>query len=164
MQPGYPGQDPYEQQPSSPYPNDYSQPSSPQEYSLYPPAPQQPPYPQSAPPYPQSVPPAYPPAGYSVPPQQTQSNLNVFGLLSMILGILSIPLLFCCYLGVPLAIAAIVLGIIGVSRAGAGSALAPGRAVTGRGMAIGGIACGVGCFLVLFILIVASVSLGNTHY
>jgi hypothetical protein len=154
MQPGYPGQDPYEP-PSSPYPNDYNQPSSPQEYSLYPPQPQ-----YSAPPAYQPVPPGFPVGGYTAPPQPRAGGTNIFALLSLIFGILSLPLLFCCYLGIPFAIAAIVLGIIGVVRAPGGL---PGGSA-GKGMAIGGIACGAGCFVLMLILIVASVSLGNTHY
>jgi hypothetical protein len=154
MQPGTPGpgQDPYQQNPYQPYPPaDYSQPyssppageqypTSPAEYSLYPPEPQ---YPQS--------PPAYPPTGYSVPPlAPPSSNNNVFGLLSMIFGIAAIPLMFCCYLGAPLGIAAIVLGIIGMQKANAGAAAGvPGP---GKGMSIAGICCGGGAILLVIAL------------
>ena len=58
-----------------------------------------------------------------------------FGLLSMIFGIISIPLVCCVYVGLPLGIAAVVLGIVGINKANRGEA-------DNKGMAIAGIACG----------------------
>jgi hypothetical protein len=120
---------PYEPQSGSPYPPDYSpSPAQPAEYSLYPP-------PEAlAPP-----PPQYPVGGYAVPPLQPltvgSGQGNTFGLLSMIFGIVSIPLLCCLYAGIPVGIAAVVLGIIGVNKANSGEA-------NNKGMSIAGIACG----------------------
>ncbi|MER7420429.1 DUF4190 domain-containing protein [Micromonospora peucetia] len=174
MQPGYPGQDPYGQQPhhdpyappAAPYgqqptsgqPNDpyaapqyphgqpdpYGQPpTSGQPYGQPPtsgqpygqPAPGQPygqqpyqdPYGQQA--YP---PPMYPNAGFAAKgPGQQQ---NTLGLVSMILGIASIPLV-CCYLGIPLGIGALVTGWLGKQKAAQGLA-------DNNGQALAGLICG----------------------
>ncbi|MBW6432565.1 DUF4190 domain-containing protein [Actinoplanes hulinensis] len=90
-----------------------------------------------------STPPPYygPPGG--MPPSGADNNQ---GLIAMILGIVSIPALCCFYLGVPLAIAAIVLGFLGKQKAEQGRA-------TNRGQAIAGIACG-GAALVLTVVFV----------
>ena len=95
-------------------------------------------------------------------PGGAQGNSNIFGLLSMIFGIISIPLLFCCYLGVPFAIAGGVLGIIGMNKANSGQA-------TNKGMAIAGIACSAGSIVILVGLIVVYLvagvaSLPSTSY
>jgi len=137
-------------------------PSSPAEYSLYPPQPeyaqpQYPQYPQAQ--YPQS--PAYPPAGYTVPPMTNTGQANTFGLLSMIFGIVSIPLLFCCYLGIPLAIAGAVLGVVGVGKANKGQA-------SNKGMAVAGIVCSAATLVILVAIIilyaVGVASLPSTNY
>jgi hypothetical protein len=156
----YPGQDPYQQpdpyQPYTPPPAGEPYPTGPagypSEYSVSPPAPN---YPQS--------PPAYPPAGYSVPPlaQPVQAGgTNILGILALVFGIVSIPLDLCCYIGLPFAIAAIVLGIVGVVRANSTGVfdVNQGRSAPGKGMAIAGIACGAGGIVVLIIL--AFVGLG----
>ncbi|MEU9506783.1 DUF4190 domain-containing protein [Micromonospora sp. NPDC048170] len=177
MQPGYPGQDPYGQQPhqdpavpphhdpyapppAAPYgqqptsgqPNDpyaapqypygqpdpygqpptsgqpYGQPAPGQPYGQQPygQQPYQDPYGQQA--YP---PPMYPNAGFTGKgPGQQQ---NTLGLVSMILGIASIPLV-CCYLGIPLGIAALVTGWLGKQKADQGQA--------GNSQALAGLICG----------------------
>ncbi len=175
MQPGSPGpgQDPYQHDPyqqyppgygdvpppTSPYaaPDPFAQPSGPPyqptEYSLYPPA-------EPPPPAPQPPPPAYPVGGYAVPmmpmPGAAAGRSNTFGLLSMIFGIISIPLLCCFYIGLPLGIAAVVLGIVGTNKANRGEA-------DNKGMAIAGIACGavaaVGGLIVIILSVAANVSL-----
>jgi hypothetical protein len=183
MQPGNPGpgQDPYQQYPpgygqipqyQDPYatgspavpPPAHQPPVQPTEYSLYPPATEPPPaaYPQSPAAYPQSPaypqPPQYPPTGYSVPPMGPgpmagTGQSNTLGLLSMIFGIVSIPLLFCCYLGVPLGIAAIVLGILGMGKANRGEA-------SNKGMSIAGLATGAATIAILVVLIILYVAIG----
>ncbi len=179
MQPGNPGpgqdpyqqdpyqQDPYQQDPYQQYQPGYGQvpqypdpfaagspaiprqPVQPTEYSLYPPVSGPPPeaYPQS---------PQYPPAGYSVPPMMPTpiaGQSNTLGLLSMIFGIISIPLLFCCYIGIPLGIAAIVLGILGVSKANRGEA-------NNKGMAIAGLVTGAATIAILVVIIILYVAIG----
>ena len=134
MQPGQPGQDPYGQQPPSGQ-DPYGQP-------------QQPGYgqpPTSGSPYGQ--PPAYPPygqppgygapqSGYGVPGQVGQNN-NILGLLSMIIGIISLPLVLCCGLFVVVpGGAAAVLGFLGKRKANRGEA-------TNGGQAMAGLICGI---------------------
>ncbi|WP_405100538.1 DUF4190 domain-containing protein [Micromonospora sp. NBC_01412] len=151
------GQDPYGQQPQAPY---GQQPAAGQPYGQQPtsgqpygqPAPGQPygqdPYAQQ----PYGAAPGYPNAGYP----QAQGQQNTLGLVSMILGIASIPLVCCLYLGVPVGIAAVVTGYLGRQKANQGLASNDGQAKTGL---ICG-AVGVGLGIVLFILsIVANVNL-----
>ena len=144
---GYPpqGQDPYGQpqqpdpyaQPQQPaYQDPYAQPQQPAYQDPYA---QQPPvsgtpYPTSGGGYPTSGG-AYPPAGYGAPgyPQpgygQPQQQ-NTLGLLSMIFGIVSIPLA-CCYIGLLLGAAAIVLGYLGQQKVKEGVANNGGMALAG---------------------------------
>ena len=195
MQPGYPGQDPYGQQPpqdptspqyqdpyapppAAPYgqqppagqpygqPQDpYSQPQPPQ-YGQ-PPTSGQPygqptsgqPYGQPTsgqpygqpPPYqdpyaaqqPYGTPPAYPNAGYPQP----QGQQNTLGLVSMILGIASIPLVCCLYLGIPVGIAAVITGYLGRQKAAQGLATNDGQAKAG--LICGAIGAGLGIVLII---------------
>jgi hypothetical protein len=187
MQPGYPGQDPYGQQPhqdptaqphhdpyapppAAPYgqqpipgqPNDpyaapqnpYGQPPTSGQPYGQPPTSGQPygqpptsgqPYgqpPTSGQPYGQQPyqdpygqqaypPPMYPNAGFQKGPGGQQ---NTLGLVSMILGIASIPLV-CCYLGIPLGIGAVVTGWMGKQKAAQGLA-------DNQGQALAGLICG----------------------
>jgi hypothetical protein len=71
-------------------------------------------------------------------------------LVSLILGIVSLPGHFCCYLGWPLGIAAIVLGIVSLTKI----KKEPQR-YSGAGMAWGGIAsAAVGFLLILLMLVI----------
>lgn len=98
--------------------------------------------PKTLPPIPPPIPPLVPPP---VPPS---SGLSM---LSMIFGILGIPL-SCLLIGVPLAVAAVVIGVIAVRKVSAGRA-------SNRGQAIAGISCGavgvVGFLVVLLIGLLA---------
>lgn len=206
MQPGYPGQDPYGQQPpqdptspqyqdpyapppAAPYgqqppagqpygqPQDpYSQPQPPQ-YGQ-PPTSGQPygqptsgqPYgqPTSGQPYGQPPPyqdpyaaqqpygaaPTYPNAGYPQP----QGQQNTLGLVSMILGIASIPLA-CCYLGIPLGIAAVVTGYLGRQKAAQGLANNDGQAKAGLICGIVGAVLGV----LQIVLLIVGVNMPNNY-
>ena len=103
-----------------------------------------------------------PPYGYGTqpyygPPQNPQNN--TLGLVGMILGIVSIPLVFCCYLGAPLGIAAIVLGIMGKQKADQGLA-------NNRGQAIAGLACGAGAVALslLWIILTVALNVGTMGY
>ncbi|PWU57280.1 hypothetical protein DLE60_24805 [Micromonospora globispora] len=199
MQPGYPGQDPYGQQPpqdptspqyqdpyapppAAPYgqqppagqpygqPQDpYSQPQPPQ-YGQQPTSGQpygQPtsgqPYgqPTSGQPYGQPPPyqdpyaaqqpygaaPTYPNAGYPQP----QGQQNTLGLVSMILGIASIPLICCLYLGIPVGIAAVVTGYLGRQKAAQGLATNDGQAKAG--LICGAIGAGLGIVLIILAVV-----------
>jgi hypothetical protein len=94
-------------------------------------------------------PPYYgPPAGdpnYPPPPAQN----NTLGLIGMILGIISIPLACCAYLGIPVGIAGGVLGFLGLRKANEGQA-------SNRSQAMTGLICGaVGVVLGIVILILS---------
>ena len=57
---------------------------------------------------------------------------------ALVVGILAIPGACCCYSSIPLGIAAIVMGIIAMNKA----KMSP-ESYGGRGMAIGGLVCGI---------------------
>ncbi|MFI6783518.1 DUF4190 domain-containing protein [Micromonospora sp. NPDC050276] len=178
MQPGNPGQDPYGQQPNqdpttpqppaAPYgqqpgqpygqqPQDpYAapqapygqQPTSGQPYGQQPPY--QDPYGQQQPPY--GAGPTYPNAGYP----QAQGQNNTLGLVSMILGIASIPLVCCLYLGIPVGIAGIVTGYLAKQKVAQGQASNAGQAKAG--LICGAVGVGLG-ILALILSVVAQVNL-----
>ncbi|TDC80220.1 DUF4190 domain-containing protein, partial [Micromonospora sp. KC606] len=110
----------------------YAQPADP-----YAPPPQAPygqptpgqPFGQPADPYAQQPPglPTYPGAGYPQPAGQQ----NTLGLVSMILGIVSIPMLCCFSLGIPVGIAAVITGWMGRQKAAQGLASNGGQAKAG---------------------------------
>ena len=77
---------------------------------------------------------------------------NTFGLVSMILGIAAIPLVCCCYIGVPLGIAAGVLGFMGKQKADQGLA-------TNRGMAMAGLICGAVAIVLGILFVILAVVL-----
>ena len=83
-----------------------------------------------------NLPPGYSPGGGG----QTDS----VAIVSLVLGILSWPLHFCCYLGWPAGIASIVCGIVAISRIKASQ-----DRIGGRGLAIGGIASSILGFLMI---------------
>jgi hypothetical protein len=163
MQPGYPGQDPYGQQPppdptaQQPYQDPYTQP--------YPPAsPGQTAYgqPASAPPYqdpyapqpPMPGQPYGPAAGYPAAGPQTQNSL---GMTALITGIVSIPLAFCCsVLSLLAGLVAVVLGFLGHGKAKRGEA-------SNGGVAMAGLICGaIGILLsVVWIILVVFLQIGS---
>jgi hypothetical protein len=160
MQPGNPGQDPYGQQPPYGGQPPYGQPPPQGQppYGQPPPQGQPPQYgeplpqygqPQYAEPgqYPGQYPaPEYQPGGYGAPlPGQAS---NTIGLVSMILGIASLPLLCCGGIGLLVGIPAAILGYLGRKKADQGLA-------TNRGQATAGFICGliaVGLGIILVIL------------
>ena len=97
-----------------------------------------------------------PPPGYGspapgVPPVggPGQGQTDTMAIVSLILGILSIPGHFCCYLGWPLGIVSIILGIISYSKINKD----PHR-WSGKGLALGGIICSAVGFLIIVGLLV----------
>jgi hypothetical protein len=88
-----------------------------------------------------------PPPGSPAPTPGGQQN-NTFGLLALILGIVSIPLVCCLYLGVPVGIAAVVLGFLGKQKADQGLA-------NNRGMAIAGMICGAAAVVFAVLSLIA---------
>ncbi|SCE79223.1 protein of unknown function (DUF4190) [Micromonospora viridifaciens] len=142
MQPGYPGQDPNNpQQPHDPY---GQQPTSGQPYGQ----PQPDPYGQQQP---YGAAPTYPNAGYPQP----QGQQNTMGLVSMILGIVSIPMVCCFYLGIPIGIAAAITGHLGRQKAAQGLANNEGQAKAG--FICGIIGAGLGILLIILFLVGISV-------
>ena len=57
---------------------------------------------------------------------------------ALVVGILAIPGACCCYSSIPLGIAAIIMGVIAMNKA----KVSP-ETHGGRGMAIGGLVCGI---------------------
>ena len=91
----------------------------------------------------------YPPQGYG-PPAQPQNN--TMGLLALILGIASIPLVCCWPLGLASGIAGIVLGHLGKQKAAQGLA-------NNRGQAHAGFICGIiGAVLAVLALLLGVLS------
>ncbi|WP_028569492.1 DUF4190 domain-containing protein [Salinispora tropica] len=135
-----PPSDPYAAPAAPPYPpgpNPYAAPAAPP----YPPgpnpyaAPTPPPYPYGTPTAPPHPAPyggtqMHPNAGYPLP----STKQNQLGLISMILGIVSVPL-GCCYLTLPLGVAALVTGWLGQQKVEKGLA-------DNRGQALAGMICG----------------------
>lgn len=77
------------------------------------------------------------------PPRPRQ---NTMGLVSLILGIASVPLVLCYPLGLLAGVAAVVLGTLGVRKANQGLA-------SNRGQAIAGLACGAAGVAIMLIVI-----------
>jgi serine/threonine protein kinase len=103
----------------------------------------------------------YPPAAYSMPgfhpppaaqrPPTTQQQ-NILGTLGLIFGILGIMLSFCCYLGLPISVAGIVLGVLGMKKVSDGLA-------NNRSMALAGVVCGAaGAVLAVILFIILTLA------
>ena len=140
QQPAY--QDPYAQPQQPAYQDPYAQPQQPAYQDPYA---QQPPV--SGQPYPTSGG-AYPTAGYGTPGYGTPAQpQNTLGLVGMILGIASIPLLCCFYIGLPLGIAAAVVSYLGLNKVKQG--VANNRGMAMAGLICGGVAAGLGILLIV---------------
>jgi hypothetical protein len=74
---------------------------------------------------------------------------------SMVVGICSIPLVCCCYLGIPVGIVAIILGAIGLSRANQLNGL-------NRSYAIAGMATGAAPIVLSIVILIISIASGVT--
>lgn len=97
-----------------------------------------------------------PPPYYGPPPGQQPmgpppGNQNTQGLVGMILGIVSIPLVCCFYIGVPVAIAGLVFSWLGLQKAKTGQASNRGQAVAG--LATSGAAIALAILLVILGLV-----------
>ena len=89
-------------------------------------------------------PPPPPPAATPAGP----TSKNWMGTVSLVAGIVSIPAACCCYGGVPLGAAAIVIGVLGKNAAAAGEA--NNASMAKNGLILG--AVGVGISVLLFVL------------
>jgi hypothetical protein len=90
--------------------------------------------------------------GYGQPAPSAPNN--TFGLVSMILGIVAIPLVCCFYIGVPIGIAAAVLGFLGKQKAEQGQA-------TNRGQAMAGLICGIAAVALAIVLFILGLVVSN---
>lgn len=103
------------------------------------------------------APPVRGPAGY--PPRHPgapgRPYNNTVGMLGMIFGIASIPLVFCCYIGLPLGAAGVIMGGIGVKKVSDGQA-------NNRGQAVAGIVCGAVGLVLAFLAFLAGFAEGFT--
>jgi hypothetical protein len=97
----------------------------------------------------------YPPP----PPQGSPGGApnNTLGLVSMILGIASIPLVCCFYLGIPLGIAAAITGWMGKQKAEQGLANNRGQAMAG--LICGIVAVGIGILFIILAVVLNVVNL-----
>jgi hypothetical protein len=93
--------------------------------------------------------------GYGYMPPQQPEGAPVLAIISLVCGVLGIITTCCCGLfGLPIPLAAIICGGIALAQPNA----------QGKGMAIGGIALGVLCFIVgilLLILVIANPDFGK---
>lgn len=80
------------------------------------------------------------------PSGQQPPRANTIGLVAMVLGILSLPLIFCYALGLPAGIAAVVLGAVGVYQANRGVA-------SNRNQALIGLICGALALIAMIVII-----------
>jgi hypothetical protein len=119
------------------------------------------------PPQPYGAQPDYgnpPPAPYGAqPPYGAQfpggpaAPRNTQGLIAMILGIAAFPLLCCSIIGLPVSIAAIALGVLGLNNAKAGTA-------TNRSQALAGVICGGICAALALSVILYRIIAGNFNF
>ncbi|MGB9252348.1 MAG: DUF4190 domain-containing protein [Mycobacterium sp.] len=160
---------PNQPRPWEQYPHPPVDPQAPVNYPEFaPPYPPQPPYPAQTPPGPgYGYPPPAPggPIGYGGPPpyfapydpyqvyQAGHQQTNGLAVASLSCSLVGIPLSFLCYLGLPLAIAGIVLGVVSLSQVNR----SPQQ---GRGLAIAGIAIGT----VTVTLLLASIAVLAAHH
>jgi hypothetical protein len=96
-----------------------------------------------------------PPPFYQKTPSSGGDNSQ--GLISMIVGIVSIPAVCCWYAGVPLAVGAIVLGTLGKKKADQGLA-------NNRGQAIAGIATGASALALAALLFILNLVLQDVDW
>jgi hypothetical protein len=87
------------------------------------------------------------------PSQPAGAPNNTLGLIAMILGIVSIPLVCCFFLGVPVAIAAIITGWMGKAKAEQGLA-------TNRGQALAGFYCGIAAIVLAILSVIVGLIFG----
>lgn len=114
-------------------------------------------------PYDQPQPPPYNPYAPSKPQQQQPNNyyqppmgprVSPLAIVSLVTGILSLPLTFCCCLfSVPLSLVAIICGAIAIPQC------RPGGPYTGRGLAVAGLTLGLIAILLIVGMIILQVVL-----
>jgi hypothetical protein len=98
-----------------------------------------------------------PPQIYQAPPPTypatPQPGTNPMAITGMICGIISLPMLCCCY-GLPFNILGIVFSIVGLTQ------IKANPQQQGKGMAIAGLICSILSFILIGVLIVLGVAIG----
>jgi hypothetical protein len=151
-----PHQDPYGQQ-ASPYGQQAQQPDpygqQPDPYGQQ----QASPYGQQASPYGQQGQQGYPAQGYgsyATGPAGPSSGLAIGALVA---GVIALLMFWCAFIGVPVGIAAVVLGVVALNKVKAGTG-------GGRGLALAGVITGGVAILVSVVLVVAAIATGNADF
>ncbi len=148
-------QSPYGQQPQA---DPYGQQQSP--YGQQPQAgpygqqPQAGPYGQQASPYGQQGYGAQGYGGYATGTSGPSSGLAIGALAA---GVVALLMFWCAFIGVPVGIAAVVLGVVALNKVKAGTG-------GGRGLALAGVITGGLAILVSVVLVVAAVATGNADF
>jgi len=108
-------------------------------------------------PNPAPLPPPQHPTAYPAPPPTyavaAQPATNPMAITGMICGILSLPMLCCCY-GFPFNILGIVFSIVALTQ------LKANPQQEGKGMAIAGLVCSILSFVILAALIALGIAIG----
>jgi hypothetical protein len=89
-----------------------------------------------------------------VMPTPGASRMSVLAIVSLITGILGLPLVL-CWIGIPLSIVAIITGHIALVQAGKDPLL------TGKGIAWGGLVCGYLGIVMFVALLIIGLAFGN---
>lgn len=105
----------------------------------------------------------YPPQGFGGAPGGMGGGpkTETLALPTLICGILSIPAMFCCYAGLPLAIAAVVMGIISIGKINSNPQQNEGKGLVIAGMITAGFAI---VMLVLLFAFGMAASLMNRRF
>jgi hypothetical protein len=157
---------PYGQQPPAapygqqPQPEPYGQQPQPEPYGQQPQAgpygqqPQADPYGQQASPYGQQGYAAQGYGGYATGTSGPSSGLAIGALAA---GVVALLMFWCAFIGVPVGIAAVVLGVVALNKVKAGTG-------GGRGLALAGVITGGLAILVSVVLVVAAIATGNADF
>jgi len=103
-------------------------------------------------PAPAAVPAPAPTAAVAAPGATKTSTLAI---VSLVLGILGLPMLLCWIIGLPLQIAAIITGHLAVNG------IKKDPSTTGKGIALGGLVCGYLGIVLLVLLFVFAIAFGS---
>jgi hypothetical protein len=89
---------------------------------------------------------------------QVQGQDQTLATVSLVMGILSLPLIFCCYLNIPFGIAALITGYIGMNNANNNPTRYGGKGMAMGGMITGGLSLLIMVGLFIFWLILTLLS------
>ena len=92
-------------------------------------------------------------SAYSAYDAAPENNGKAFGIVSLVCGIVSLPLICCTYIGLIVAVTSIVFGILSIKKG-----------ENAKGMAIAGIICSAVAIVVIIFLLIFAASLGSADY